>query len=182
MLRQTLASLALLLGLSRCSVEKLAPTRVVHHGAAQQPRRVVVLAPECDAAWCRGAAQLVASEFAFRGVDIVDLDKLPAFGRTRTLVLTSESRSSSRAPAELSKQTRGTVTGPLLADVDAIVRVRAAKLSTWPVRALAVIRVTRADDAELVVSSACQAELSRLDSDAEMMDRALRCAIGGLNP
>jgi hypothetical protein len=133
-------------------------------------------------------------ELAFRGVDVVELDKLPAFGRTRTLELTSESRSSSRAPAALAAQARVTLTGPLLSDVDlwtrrdalkqlgvdAIVRVRAAKLSTWPVRALAVIRVTRTDDAELVVSSACQAELSRLDDDAEMMDRALRCAIGGL--
>jgi hypothetical protein len=65
--------------------------------------------------------------------------------------------------------------------VDAVVRVRTAKLVTWPVRALAMVRITRLADASLVVASACEAELSRLDADAEMMDRAMRCALKGIS-
>ena len=181
------------LALTGCSVEKLPPTRVVHQGSAARPRRVVVLPPECQEAWCRGAGALVASELAFRGIDVVDLDRLAAIERIRTVVQVSETWATG-GPADLATQTEVVVTGPLLSDldlwtqrdalnklgVDAIVRVRTAKLSTWPVRALAVVRITRSGDAELVVSGACEVEMSRLDSDAEMMERALRCALGGL--
>lgn len=189
-------ALALALATTSCGVEKLPPSRVVHRGNGAQPGRVIVLPPECDAPWCRGAAELVSSELAFRGIDVVDLARLAAVERTRTVVQISESRASLLSPTALSTQTQVTLVGPMLSDadlwtqrarvsqlgVDAVVRVRAAKLSTWPVRAFAIIRVTRVADAGLIVASACQAELSRLDSDAEMMDRALRCALAGIAP
>jgi hypothetical protein len=183
----------LLVALAGCSVEKLPPARAVHRGVAPHPRRVVVLPPECNATWCRGAGSLVAAELAFRGIEIIDLDELAAIERTRTVVHISETRAE-RGTSGIATQTRVTVVGPMLSDVDlwtrraalkqlgvdAIVRVRAAKLFTRPVRALALVRVTRSQDAELVTSSACETELSRLDSDAEMMDRVLRCALQGI--
>jgi len=183
------------LAVTGCAVEKLPPTLVVHHAAATQPqpKRVVVLASECAEAWCQGAGALVAARLAFRGIEVVDFEQLAAGDRVRT-VIDIEKSSRSRGNVDLAKQRTVSVVGPRLSDADmwtqrealgrlgieAIVRVRTAKLNTWPVRALAMIRVTRSADAALVVSSACEAELSRLDSDAEMMDRVIRCALEGI--
>ena len=89
-----------------------------------------------------------------------------------------------------------TVAGPTYSDVDmwtqraalgelgidALVRVRAAELTTWPRRSFALVRITRASDAELIVASACELEVSRLDGDAEIAERAVHCALEGVAP
>jgi hypothetical protein len=190
--------LAWLLGsvaLASCSVEKLPPTLVVHHGQSPtNPKRVVVLPSECSQPWCRGVDAIVASDLSFHGVDVVDLTKLPARERLRTVVEISAASVANGVPAH-SRSRSVTVVGPTLSDVDmwtqraalaelgvdAIVRVRTAKVATWPVRALAIVRITRSADASLIASSACQAEVSRLDSDAEIVERVLRCALKGVS-
>ena len=192
--RCTLAWLGVL-AVAGCSVDKLPPTLVVHHvtSSQAQPKRVIVLPPECAQAWCRGEGALVAAQLAFRGIEVVDFEQLAARERVRT-VIEIEQTSQTGTGSDQARQRTVSVVGPRLSDadlwtqrdalgqlgIDAIVRVRTTKLSTWPVRALALIRVTRSADASLVVSSACEAEVSRADSEAEMMDRALRCALAGI--
>ena len=190
----------LLLALAACSVEKLPAIRMVHVDTPAMPHRVIVLPTECAAAewvktgddpraWCAGVDALVASELAFRGVEIVDLSKLPAQERTRV-----EIQVTSDVNDRTSEHRTVTVSGPTYSEVDmwarrdalhelgidGIVRVRAAHLATWPVRALALVRVTRPADASLVAASVCELEVSRVDSDAESTEKALRCALGGL--
>jgi hypothetical protein len=189
-----------LAALAACSVEKMPPIRMVHGGTAPMPRRVVVLPTECapadwvktgedPRAWCAGVDALVASELAFRGVEIVDLAKIPVHERTREVIeVTTEHN------GQTDEHRHVTVTGPTYSEVDmwtrrdalhelgvdGIVRVRAAHLATWPVRALALVRVTRPGDASLVAASVCELEVSRIDSDAETTEKATRCALGGL--
>jgi hypothetical protein len=191
---------AWLLLLAACSVEKLPPIRMVHQAGAAMPRRVVVLPTECapadwvktgddPRAWCSGVDAIVATELAFRGMEIVDLSKLPVRERKREVIEVT-----STVNGLSSEQRTVTVTGPTYSDVDmwtrraelaelgvdGIVRVRAAHLATWPVRALALVRVTRPNDASVVAASVCELEVSRLDSDAKTTEKALRCALGGL--
>jgi hypothetical protein len=190
----------LLVMLAACSVEKLPPIRMVHAAGGAMPHRVVVLPTECTAsdwatansdprAWCAGVDAIVAAELAFRGVEVVDLSKLPARERTREEVeVTTTIRN------ETTERRKVTVVGPTFSDVDmwtrrdaleqlgvdGIVRVRAAHTATWPVRTLALVRVTRPRDASLVAATVCELETSRLDSDADTTEKALRCALGGL--
>lgn len=190
----------LLVALAGCSVEKMPPLRAVHAGDGKMPHRVVVLPTECapadwvqagddPRAWCAGVDALVASELAFRGIEIVDLAKIPVHERTREEVQITTERDDHTA-----ERRTVTVTGPTYSEVDmwtrrdalhdlgidGIVRVRAAHLATWPVRALALVRVTRPADASVVAASVCELEVSRADSDAETTEKALRCALGGL--
>jgi len=180
--------------LGGCGVQKLPPTRIVHRGADTTfPKRVIVLPSGCSDPWCQGVDALVAAELAFRGVDVVELARLPAFERTRTIVETSRMSTFRGRATEVSRRTVS-VTGAMLSDadvwtqrealtrlgVDGVVRIRAAKLEVLPVRALAMVRLTRSTDASLVASSACEAEMSRLDADAEMMERVVRCALAGV--
>jgi hypothetical protein len=194
------AAVGLAAALAACSVEKLPPIRMVHRGEALAPHRVVVLPTECTPsenaaagtdplAWCRGVDAIVASELAFRGIEIVDLAKLPARERTREVVEVTMSFGDAS-----SERRRVTVTGPTYSDVDmwtqrsvldelgvdALVRVRVARLATWPVRALALVRMIRSRDAALIAASVCELEVSRIDSEAETIERALRCALEGL--
>lgn len=186
--------------LAACSVEKLPPVRMVHRGVTSKPRRVVVLPTECIAAefvrmaddakaWCTGVDAIVASELAFRGVEVVDLSKLPARERTRevleVLTITGENASEHR---------QVTVTGPTYSDVDmwtqrralaelgidALVRVRTARIDVWPIRAIAMVRLVRPQDAMLVDATLCELEVSRMDGEPESFERAVRCALKGL--
>ena len=190
----------LLLALAACSVEKMPPIRMVHAAGGAMPHRVVVLPAECTSsdwasantdprAWCQGIDAIVTGELVFRGVEVVDLSKLPARERTREVVEVTATIGNNAFD-----HTKVTVTGPTFSDVDmwtrraaleqlgvdGIVRVRAAHLPTWPVRTLALVRVTRPSDASLVAATVCELETSRVDSDAETTEKALRCALGGL--
>ena len=187
--------------LAACSVEKLPPIRMVHRAASTLPRRVVVLPIECTKAefthrtgddpraWCRGVDGMVASELAFHGVDVIDLTKLPASERTRKSVEVSI-----EANGSTSERRDVTVKGPTYSEVDAwtqraelsklgvdgLVRVQSARLDTWPVRALALVRVTRFPDQTPVVASVCELEVSRMDDYAATVERAVKCALAGV--
>lgn len=194
----TLAAIAIF---GACSVEKLPPIRMVNRGTGT-PRRAVILPTECapselvastedPRAWCNGVEAIVKSELSFRGIEVVDLAKLPARERARVIVeVTTEFN------GEQAQRRKVTVTGPALSDVDmwtqraaleqlgvdTLVRVRAARLPTWPVRSLALVRMIRPDDATLVGASVCELEVSRADGEAETIERATRCALKGLAP
>jgi hypothetical protein len=175
-----------------CGLERMPALRVMHQGTVAPPRRVVLLPTECSQPWCAGIDAIVAGELAFRGIEVIDLATIPAGERERTEVRVS---SSSRVDDhETHAEHRSvTVVGPTYSEVDmwtqraaldalgveGIVRVRAAELSTWPRRSLALIRITRPRDAELIVASACELEVSRFDGHAEIAERALRCALEG---
>lgn len=186
--------------LAACSVEKLPPIRMVHRGASPLPRRVVVLPIECTPAqfaraendpraWCQGIDALVASELAFHGIKIVDLARLPARDRTRKIVEVS-----TEVNGSTSERRNVTVFGPTYSEVDAwsqraalaklgvdgLVRVRSARLDTWPVRALALVRVTRFPDQAPIIASVCELEVSRMDDYAGTVERAVRCALAGV--
>lgn len=186
---------AALLVASACSVERLPPLRVAHRGTIPAARRVIVLPPECERAGCAGAADIVRGELAFRGVEVLDLAQLPAERRNREVVELSTMRVQDGA-VETEQSRTVTITGPTLSDVDAwtqraalgdlgvdgVVRVRVARLLTHPVRAYALVRITRASDAALITASACEIEVSRLDLEANQIERALRCALEGVAP
>ena len=53
-------------------------------------------------------------------------------------------------------------------------------LPTWPVRSLALVRVVSSHDASLIVGSVCELEVSRVDVEQDTIERAVRCALGGL--
>ena len=192
--------------LAGCAVEKLPPIRMVHRGSGAMPRRVVVLPTECtdsgpaptlaaqqaitdSRAWCGAVDAMVASELAFRGIEVVDLAKLPARERQREVVEVTTT-----VDGTTSERRRVTITGPTYSDVDmwsqrgaldelgvdALVRVSTARLPTWPVRSLALVRVVSSHDASLIVGSVCELEVSRVDVEQETIERAVRCALGGL--
>jgi hypothetical protein len=186
--------------LAACSVEKMPPIRMVHRVAAAQPHRVVVVPTECTPsefvtantdprAWCSGVDALVASELAFRGIEVVDPTKLPAAERSRQVIEVSSTVNGSH-----SEHRTVTVEGPTYSDVDmwtrragleqmgidGVVHVRAAHLATWPARTLALVRLTRPQDAAPIAASVCELEVSRLDSEAETVEKAVRCALAGL--
>ena len=191
---------AIMLAAMGCSVEKLPPIRMVHRGLDMKPKRVVVLPTECVAAqmvrldvdptaWCRGIDQLVASELAFRGIEVIDLATLPARERTREQVDVVSINGT-----QASERRRVTVVGPTYSDVDmwtqrraiaelgvdALVRVRATHIDMWPARTIALVRITRPEDAALIDASMCQLEVSRIASDVETFETAVRCALEGL--
>lgn len=182
----------LLIVLAGCSVEKLPPIAMVHRGAGAPAHRVVILPTECEpaeqlrageepTAWCAGVEQAVASELAFHGMEIVNLATLPAQERTRHVIETSERK-------------QVVVQGSMFSDldvwqqrdafaqlgIDGVVRISAAHTATWPMRTTALVQITRPSDSSLIVASVCELEVSRADGEAEMVDRAARCAIGGL--
>ena len=174
---------------SACSLQRLPPLRV-QHGTLQPVHRVVVVATECRIAACAQVAAMVASELAFRGIEIVDLDRLPAREQSRKTV--DVTKVEIRGGVERSSITREvTVTGPTYSEVDVwtlraaltklgvdgVVRVRVAELAQHPRRAFALVRITRPSDAELIVASACELEVSREDPLAKIFERAVRCAL-----
>ena len=179
-----------------CSVERRPPSLMVRHGESTAPiHRAVILPSECTSQVCRGLDAIVASELAFRGIDVVDLERIAALERTRTEVEVTTSTSTGRDPATASMR-RIEVHGPLLSDVDVwtlraqlaalgvdgIVRVRTAEIESSPPRAVVLVRVTRASDASLVWSSVCEVEMSALATPARGSDQALRCALQGAAP
>jgi hypothetical protein len=184
---------ALLLWLGGCSVEKMPPVALVRVGQQTPPRRVALLPSECASAVCKGLNALVLAELAFRGYQVVDLEKLPAVNRSRSELVFSEERSRDGAPRTRDEH-RVRVEGPMLSDldvwtlreelarlgVDALVRVRSARVPDRPPRRVTVVRMTRAADASLVSATLCEAEVSSLDSEAEGAEQTLRCALKAL--
>lgn len=187
--------------LAACGVEKMPPIRMVNRGAGA-PHRAIVLPSECvssqrarltddPSALCQGLEAIVASDLAFRGVEILDLQKLPARERTRTTVLVS-----TETDGGVSERRTMTVSGPTLSDVDmwtsrdalaqlgvdTLVRVRVAWLPTYPIRVLALVRMVRPENASVIAASICELEVSRLDLEADTAERATRCALRGLAP
>lgn len=183
-----------------CSVEKLPPLRMAHRGELPPPRRVAVLPVECTAhelkpgddpkAWCQGVHAMITSELAFRGAEIIDLESLPIGERRREVVaITLERDGETRRDSR-----RVEVTGPMYSEADAwlqraaieqlgvdtLVRARVARTATWPVRTLAVVRLTRPSDAALIKASVCELETSRIDTYQETAEKAIRCALDTL--
>ncbi|CAN5270634.1 hypothetical protein BH11MYX1_BH11MYX1_03630 [soil metagenome] len=180
-----------------CGIEHLPPVVLVRHGqGSAEIHRVVLLPSECASQTCKGLDAIVASELAFRGIDVVDLNRIAAVERTRTEVDISTTRTVNARPTTTSRSTRVEVQGPLLSDVDvwtmrdqlaamgvdAVVRVRTAELQGKPRLVLALVRVTRASDASLVWASVCQVELHAVTTEARGADTALRCALEGALP
>lgn len=183
--------LALVAG-GACSAEKMPPTIMLRHGAPTPVKRVAILPAECGSTLCKGIDAIVAAELAFRGYDVVDLDRIAALERARTEVQMHDQDTS--GPTTLSTSSRTvTVTGPMLSDVDVwtlraelaamgvdgVVRVRTAELEGRPERVEALIRVTRSHDASLVWAALCEVEVSALDMPDENAERAVRCALAG---
>lgn len=192
---------ALLLGvLAACSVEKLPPVQMVHRGEGAPAKRVVILPVDCTPvtkvktsvdprAWCAAVERLVASELAFRGVEVIDLAKLPATEHTRQIIEVS-----STIDGHSEDHRKVTVVGPSYSDVDVwqerdalvalgvdgLVRVSFAEAASWPLRAFALVRITRPADASLIDASVCAVEVSRLDGDVEVIEKTVHCALKGL--
>jgi len=192
--RRALLALALL---AACSIERRPPSLMVRRGERPDPiHRAVLLPSECASQTCKGLDAIVAAELAFRGVDIVDLDRIAGLERARTEVdITTSHATNGRAPATQAAR-RVEVHGPLLSDVDVwtlrdqltalgvdgVVRVRTAAVEASPARVMVLVRVTRARDASLVWSSVCEIEVSALATEARRADQALRCALKGAFP
>lgn len=190
------ALLAIVL-LAACSVERRPPSLMFRRGErADAIHRAVLLPSECASQTCKGLDAIVAAELAFRGVDVVDLDRIAGLERTRTeLDITTSQATTGRAPATQASR-RVEVRGPRLSDVDVwtlrdqlgalgvdgVVRVRTAAVQASPARVIALVRVTRARDASLVWSSVCEIEVSALATEARGADQALRCALKGAFP
>jgi hypothetical protein len=193
----SVASVVAVAAVAACGVEHLPPVVLVRHGAGPAAlHRVVLLPSECASQTCQGLDAVVASELAFRGIDVIDLDRIAAVERTRTEVDISTERTVNARATTTSRSRRIEVQGPLLSDVDvwtmrdqlgamgvdAVVRVRTAQLEGKPRLVLAMIRVTRASDASLIWASACQVELHAVTTEARGADTALRCALRGALP
>ena len=182
----------LLLALLACSVERRPPTLLVRQGAPGTLHRAVILPSECASQACKGLDEIAKSELAFRGIDIVDLDRIAALERTRTEVEVTNDVSVDGVRHAGSTR-RVEIHGPLLSDVDvwtlrdqlaamgvdAIVRVRTAVVQASPMRLVVMVRVTRARDASLAWSSVCELEPAAFDTEALAADKALRCALAG---
>jgi len=182
--------IALLALLAACSVEKMPPFAMVRNGKPVPVKRVVLLPMECGTHLCKGLDQIAASELSFRGYEVVDLERLNAVERKRTEVQVSWSETVNGVESKGSSRTVE-VQGPTLSDVDvwslraelkamgvdSIVRVRAAEVFARPMRVVALVRVTRADNAELVASALCEIEIGSLDTFQESAERGTRCAL-----
>ncbi|MBP6847947.1 MAG: hypothetical protein KA201_29555 [Kofleriaceae bacterium] len=186
------AALGALLATAACGVDKMPPIVMLRRGPAAPVKRVAILPAECGTAVCKGIDAIVAADLAFRGYDVVELDRLAAIERARTEVQVSVQDTS--GPTMTNGSTRTvTVTGAMLSDVDVwtlraelaamgvdgLVRVRTAELEGWPERVEAMVRVTRTADASLVWSTLCELEVSVLDLADENAERAVRCALAG---
>ncbi len=183
-----------LVAVAACGVEHLPPVVLVRHGVSPAAiHRVVLLPSECASQICKGLDAIVASELAFRGIDVVDLSRIAAVERTRTELEITTSLTTNVRPTNTHDFRRIEVSGPLLSDVDvwsmrdqlaamgvdAVVRVRTATIQAKPQLELGLIRVTRASDASLVWASACQVELHAATTPMRSAETALRCALKG---
>ena len=186
------AALVATLATAACGVEKMPPIIMQRQGTAAPVKRVAILPAECGTVVCKGVDALVAADLAFRGYDVVDLDRIAALERARTEVQVHDQDASGPTATSTSSRTV-TVAGPMLSDVDVwtlraelaamgvdgVVRVRTAELEGWPERVEAMVRVTRTADASLVWSTLCEIEVSVLDLANENAERAVRCALAG---
>ena len=173
-----------------CLLEKTPPIVMVRSGEQARVHRVVILPSECGTALCRGLDELISADLAFRGFEIVDLARLNAVERTRTEVQISWREEHGGARSAGSSR-RVEVRGPTLSDVDvwtlrdelakmgvdSIVRVRTAEVFGKPPRVAALVRVTRASDAQLVTSALCEIEVGSLVSYQEGAEKSARCAL-----
>jgi len=173
-----------------CTLEKMPPIAMVRTGVPAQVHRVVLLPSECGTQLCKGLDQLVAAELSFRGYEIVDLERLNAIERQRIEVQVTWSASNNGVVSGGSER-RVEVRGPTLSDVDiwtlrdelkamgvdSVVRVRSALVFGKPQRVVALVRVTRADDARMIASALCELEVGTFDTFQEGADRTTRCAL-----
>ena len=176
--------------LCSCLLEKTPPIVMVRNGDKVRVHRVVILPSECGTSLCKGLDELISADLAFRGYEIVDLARLNAVERTRTEVQISWSEEVNGARTTGSSR-RVEVRGPTLSDVDvwtlrselaamgvdSIVRVRTAEVFGKPPRVAALVRVTRASDAQLVTSALCEIEVGSLVSYQEGAEKSARCAL-----
>jgi len=187
----------LLVALVACSVERRPPSLLVRQGERTEPiHRAVILPSECTTQTCKGLDAIATSELAFRGIDVVDLDRIAGLERTRTEVDITTTGSRDHGDVHTASSRRVEVHGPLLSDVDVwtlrdqlaalgvdgVVRVRTAAVEASPARVIVLVRVTRARDASLVWSSVCELETSALWLPARAADQGLRCALKGAFP
>lgn len=182
------------LALLACSVEKMPPIVMIRRGDPAPVKRVVILPSECGTTLCQGIDAIVAADLAFRGYDVIDLERIAAVERRRTEVQVSEQDTSEPGAPVTSSHRTVTVTGAMLSDldvwtlrdelaamgVDGLVRVRTAAIEGRPARIEALVRVTRARDATLAWSALCDVEVSALASADENAERAVRCALAGV--
>ena len=190
MTRAALLVLAVAWLAGACTLEKLPPIVMVRDGEPSPVKRLVLLPAECESALCTGLDQLVAGELSFRGYEVVDLQRLNAIERKRTEVQVSWTSKVNGVESSRTSR-RVEVRGPTLSDVDvwtlrdelkamhvdSIVRVRTAEIVAKPARVVALVRVTRADDARLVASALCELEVGAFDTYQEGAERSTRCAL-----
>lgn len=183
------AALACLL-VTACILEKTPPIVMVRSGEPARVRRVVILPSECGSTLCQGLDELISADLAFRGFEVVDLARLNALERTRTEVQIS-THTETNQQRTTSFQHTVEVRGPTLSDVDvwtlrdelaklgvdSIVRVRTAEVFGKPPRVIALVRVTRASDAQLVTSALCEIETGSLVSYQQGAEKSARCAL-----
>lgn len=176
-----------------CSAEKMPPIVMIRRGEPAPVKRVVIAPSECGTTLCKGIDALVAAELAFRGYDVIELERIAAVERRRTEVQVSDQDSSLPGAPQSSSRRTMTVTGPMLSDVDVwtlrdelaamgvdgLVRVRTAGIEGRPARIEALVRVTRIRDASLAWSALCDVEVSALATGDENAERAVRCALAG---
>jgi hypothetical protein len=183
---------------SACTLQKIPPISMTRNGVEAPVKRIVLLPSECGTALCKGLDELVSADLSFRGYEIVDLARLNAVERTRTEVQVqwSEKVQTVRGGEHETQRSSGSsrkveVHGPRLSDVDvwtlrdelktmgvdSIVRIRTAQVWGKPLRVVALVRVTRADDARLVASSICELEVGTFDTYQEGAERTTRCAL-----
>ena len=176
--------------LTACLLEKTPPIVMVRSGEPVRVHRVVILPSECGTALCKGLDELIAADLAFRGYEIVDLARLNAVERTRTEVQISWSTETNGQRSSGSSRLVE-VRGPTLSDVDvwtlrdelakmgvdSVVRVRTADVFGKPPRVAALVRVTRASDAQLVTSALCEIEVGSLVTYQEGAEKSARCAL-----
>jgi hypothetical protein len=174
-----------------CTLEKMPPIAMVRDGVPARVHRVVLLPSECGTPLCKGLDQMVKAELSFRGYEIVDLERLNAVERKRTEVQITWTETINGVTSSGSER-RVEVRGPTLSDVDiwtlrdelkamgvdSVVRVRTAWVFAKPQRVVALVRVTRAEDAVLIASALCELEVGTFDTFQEGSDRTTRCALG----
>ena len=176
--------------LTSCLLDKTPPIVMKRTGEPARVHRIVILPSDCGTSLCKGLDELISADLAFRGYEVVDLIRLNAVERTRTEVQVSWSEEVDGQRTSGSSR-RVEVRGPTLSDVDvwtlraelakmgvdSIVRVRTAQVFGKPPRVAALVRVTRASDAQLVSSALCEIEVGSLVSYQEGAEKSARCAL-----